>query len=212
MTQYFLVYHCVQLNYKVFLCGRPIVKSIAPLALQISTPSSIQNNRDTVCSKTFWGGVLRNEQMVTNTAGMETEPVACTSHVPEDRTSIWQERKPENHTQYPPPRPLFSTPSLCVCGCVSEDKQCCPTEPEYYRHGGSKKGGAWKERAGVVFRPYSLLLLNVCGKTLWGAQTRHSFTHGHYTTPGAQRPCRLHRVRREGWGRLNRGTFQTEEG
>lgn len=92
-------------------------------------------------------------------------------------------------TPSPPPKSLLS-PSLFVRSWVCErEKQCCPAEPEHHSDGGGERV-LEKRRAEWHSGPCGLFLPTLCGKTLWGTQTRHSFTHRHYVTPAAQRRCR----------------------
>lgn len=98
----------------------------------------------------------------------------------------------ENTDSHPvlPPKSLLS-PSLFVRLWVCEwEKQCCPAEPEHHSGGGGGERVLEKRRAEWHSGPCGLFLPTVCGKTLWGTQTRHSFTHRHYVTPAAQRRCR----------------------
>lgn len=116
----------------------------------------------------------------------------------------------ELHPILPPASLCYHRPSLCVCGCVSERNNAVPQSPSTIVVVGGWKGCLKRGGLGGIQARVAFFLPTVCGKTLWGTQTRHSFTHRHYTTPAAPRQCR--RVRREGWGRVNRGTFQTEGG
>lgn len=116
----------------------------------------------------------------------------------------------ESHPILPPASLCYHRPSLCVCGCVSERNNAVLQSPSTIVVVGVKRV-LEKSRAGWYSGLCGLLLPTVCGKTFWGTQTRHSFTHRlHYTRPAAQRQCR--RVRREGWRIMNRETFQTEYG
>lgn len=87
--------------------------------------------------------------------------------------------------------PSLCTPPPFVPQWVCEgDKQCCPVESEHYSGARSEKG-AWKEEGWVVFRfRVAFPSWAVCGKTLQGPQTRHSFTPRHYDRAGEQRQSR----------------------
>lgn len=146
--------------------------------------------------------MVTNKEVVTKEGNPGRDSIACESHVHDESnwTSIYKGRK-HRITPSPPPKSLLS-PSLFVRSWVCErEKQCCPAEPEHHSDGGGERV-LEKRRAEWHSGPCGLFLPTVCGKTLWGTQTRHSFTHRHYVTPAAQRRCRR---REEG------GVKQTEQ-
>lgn len=84
----------------------------------------------------------------------------------------------ENTESHPAPPPSLCSHhrSLCVGGCVSERNNTIPQSPSAIVVKGVK-GVLEKRRAGWYSGPGGLFLPTVCGKTLWGTQTRHAFTH-----------------------------------
>lgn len=117
-------------------------------------------------------------------------------------TSIWGEKK-QNDTRCSPPSLCSHHPSLCVCGRVSDEKQCCPTGTEHYSRGGSKRA-PWKEEGWVVFRPVWLFSFKQC-------VGRHSEAHRHAIPSPTD--IILHQSQRgnaDGWGGRGEGDW-TEE-
>lgn len=139
-----------------------------------------------------------------------------TGHVREGK-----EKTEHRITPSPPPLVFVTYMGLCAFLLVCEwEKQCCPAQTAHHTRGGAEKS-AWKEEGWVVFTSLTSLCVpfpqTVCGKTLWGTQTHHSFVLRHYNTPAAE--GRHRRLEKRGvgwevggWDRLNRGTFQNEEG
>lgn len=113
--------------------------------------------------------------------------VACGSHALEepDRMSIWGE-KTQNHVLPPPTSLCYYHPFLCVLGWVNERNNVVLLRPSTIDVVGVKRVRE-KRRVGWDSGLCGPFLPALCGKTLWGTQTRHSFTHRHYITPAAQR-------------------------
>lgn len=144
-----------------------------------------------------------NVEGLTKGWGIRKETVAYRSHVPNecDRTSILE----GENTDTP-----GATPSLCSHHHSFErswvwkwEKQCCPAEPSHY------SGGGWK---GCLKRRGSGGIQSCVG-CVWEDPL------GHFDTPFLHSQTLYDTSRteamqtgEEGWRRLNRGTFQTEEG
>ena len=110
----------------------------------------------------------------------------------------------ESHPVLPPSVFVITIPLCALVGVWVERNNAVLQSPSTMVAEGVKRG-AWKEEGlGGIQARVAFFLPTVCGKTLWGTQTRHSFTHRHYNTPAK------HRRNADAWGGRGEGGW-TEE-